>query len=218
MISADESGKLLGDTQIYICYNNSSFGDSIYANSIVEIVKGTLIDGELIPGIPLYAEPIIGDNSAQCLGIQTNFLFSSSLPDLGSPVSEIPTQLLHVKISILNNNEPAVITFLEDLMTGQQYESDNLTLFSPVTAIDTLFSPLFTPSVPVINGIQIINEGTQIQICWTPETNISYKIFSSDNPYNGFSEETGVISEGCWTGILDINQPFRFYYLKAYNE
>lgn len=141
MAAADNDTTRLGDALVYINYNTLGFGTSIYANSKITVEKGTLLQGELVAGLPLYEIANIADNSASRVAIGTGYKYPDS-PSYGNTVPTTPTQLIHVAIEIADTNQTSGLSFEQSLMVGQQYYSDNSTKFSPIVASDTDDSPL----------------------------------------------------------------------------
>jgi len=70
---------------------------------------------------------------------------------------------------------------------------------------------LLSPQNVIIN----IN-GTQVEITWdTVPGAISYKIYSSDDPYSGFAEDTtGTFNGENWSAPVEVTK--KFYYIKAF--
>ena len=77
-------------------------------------------------------------------------------------------------------------------------------------------SGIVVPCAPTNVIISIVNDN--IQITWDAVTGAtSYKIYSSDNPYTGFTEDnTGAFNDESWTAAIpDVK---KFYYVKAENQ
>ena len=146
MAAADNDTTRLGDALVYINYNTLGFGESIYANGKISVEKGTLLQGELVAGLPLYEISNIADNTASRVAIGIGYKYPDS-PTYGNIVPTSPTQLIHVAIEIADTTQTSGLSFEQSLMVGQQYFSDNSTKFSPITAEDTDDSPLkYSPS------------------------------------------------------------------------
>ena len=141
MAQAGEDGTYLGDTQVYINYNTQGFGNNIAGNSKIVATKGTLLSGDLIPGLSLYDIVNIVDNSSSNVAIAGGYNYDGS-PESANLVPTSPTQLLHISIEIADYTQNAGLSFDEDLMTGVQYHSDNSTKYEPVIATDSDDSPL----------------------------------------------------------------------------
>jgi len=136
MVYADQAGTNFGSGMVYINYSIYSFGYNISAGGNIIVEKGDLIEGELSPGTPLYEIVNITDNSNSCVAITTSYNFPM-LPDYGNvlPISQI--QYLHIKIAVQNITGHSGLSFKQNLMQGQQYQSDDTTIYTPVIAIDT---------------------------------------------------------------------------------
>ncbi len=217
MLQADALGTKLGDTQTYLIYNTSAFGDNVVYNNNVTIEKGDLISGEIVPGVFLYSDPNLGDNQPNIIGIQINYLFSDNFPSLGSQVLTYPLQLIHFKLFIVDSGQYSDLAFDDLLMIGQQYQSDNETQYYPVIATSTLNTALEYPEIPENVVITLINNGTQIEISWTGSVDYIYEIYSSSSPYDGFQLNiTGIFLENKWvTSIIDA--PKLYYLVRATN-
>ena len=156
---ATEDGTKLGDTQTYINYNTTSFGQMVSSEDNIIVEKGELIQGELAPGTPLYYFVNITDNTSSCVVITAGYLFEM-LPEVANILPSTPIQFLHVKLKIIDISGYAGLSFKEDLMQGQQYHSDNTTIYTPVIAtdVDNFDLPITQPEPqPTLFGIlQII--------------------------------------------------------------
>jgi len=141
MAQADVAGTRIGDNQVYINYGTLGFGSSIAANGKITVEKGTLMQGDFGPPAPYYTIVNIIDNSPSRVAVTSEYNYGDS-PEYGNEVSTTPTQLMHIKIEIADTNQTAALSFEQSLMAGQEYESDNNTVYNPVTAIDTDDSPL----------------------------------------------------------------------------
>jgi hypothetical protein len=71
--------------------------------------------------------------------------------------------------------------------------------------------------VEVPEDITISTTASQVQISWSDSgCAISYKIYSSENPYSGFEEDTsGTFSEESWSAPIPNGK--MFYNVKAVN-
>ena len=76
-------------------------------------------------------------------------------------------------------------------------------------------NPPVIPGIP--QNVTISISLTEVIITWDPVANAaSYKVYSSDNPYSGFEEDTsGVFAGETWSGPIPSVR--KFYYLKAVN-
>lgn len=135
MAQADASGTLLGDNQVYINYSSLGFGSSVVSNGKVTVEKGTLLIGG---SEPFFYYTIVNtiDNSASRFAVTSEYNYPDS-PQYGNEVPTTATQLLHIKIEIADSTQTAGLSFQQSLMAGQQFESDNSAIYSPVVASDT---------------------------------------------------------------------------------
>ncbi len=136
MAEADAPGTYFGSGMVYINYNIDGFGECISTSNNIIVTKGVLIQGELVSRLPLYTIVNIVDNTSYRVAITTDYNYSSS-PLLANPLPITPTQYLHIKITVSDSSQNAGLSFEQNLMEGQQYQSDNSTVYSPVIAIDT---------------------------------------------------------------------------------
>ncbi|MCK4978771.1 MAG: aryl-sulfate sulfotransferase [Candidatus Delongbacteria bacterium] len=83
----------------------------------------------------------------------------------------------------------------------------------PFGSIDYTFSYNPTSAIPV--NILISNDESNLTLHWDPVPGIStYKVYSSDKPYNDFIEDTsGVFQDQSWTTISSNSK--KFYYVVA---
>ena len=137
MIGATESDTRLGDTQVYLDYSTDGFGESIVDNSKITVTKGVLLQGDF-SGLDLYSLLNMEDNTASRVSITYQYNLAALLPSVGNIVPKLPDtdQLMHVRIDIANMYATAGLSFDIPLMTGQQYQSDNLTAnkYDPINA------------------------------------------------------------------------------------
>ena len=151
MAQADVAGSRLGTNLIYINYNTLGFGSSVAAAGTDTVTKGTLLEGSFGPPAPYYVIVNVTDNTPSRLAITTEYKYPDS-PEYGNEVPTTPTQLLHVKLEIVDINETAGLSFEQPLMVGQEYESDNVAKYSPIIASDTENSSLNPSALEPISG------------------------------------------------------------------
>jgi len=77
------------------------------------------------------------------------------------------------------------------------------------------YTPPVTPGIP--QNVTISISLTEVNINWDPATNAtSYKVYSSDDPNEGFTEDTsGTFNGNSWSALLSNGN--KFYYVKALN-
>ena len=128
MIQADEAGRRLGDTEVFLDYNALGFGPNIETNGNLTVMLGTALatNGN-------YATPIANDVAASKVSIETAF---TGTEGDGLLVPTTPMQLLHVEIEIQDGNENSGLNFDQGAMQGAQFEDDGQA-FDPVRADDT---------------------------------------------------------------------------------
>ncbi len=151
MAQADVAGTRLGTNLIYINYNTLGFGSSIAAAGTDTVTKGTLLQGDFGPPAPYYVIVNVEDNTPSRFAVTTEYKYPGS-PEYGNEVPTTPTQLMHIKLEIVDDNQTAGLSFEQPLMVGQEYESDNVAKYSPVTASDTENSSLHTSALEPVDG------------------------------------------------------------------
>jgi hypothetical protein len=186
----------LGDTQVYINYSTAGFGSSIVTNSKVTVTKGSLISGELVPGLPLYNITNVSDNTASRAAITVGYNYPVS-PGSANLLLTSPTQLIHVKIEIADQGQNAGLSFEQSLLDGQQYESNNSTKYSPVTASDADNGVL-----PVeISSFTASVKSNTVNLTWQTATEVNNYGFDVERNAVSLNKnwETIGFVEGCGT-------------------
>ncbi|MBN2018535.1 MAG: T9SS type A sorting domain-containing protein [Candidatus Cloacimonetes bacterium] len=125
-----------GSGMVYFFYSTESFGENVCSTDNIVVEKGQLINGELAPGAPLYEIINITDNTSSCAAITTVYNFPTN-PNQANMLSTTPTQYLHIKLKILDITGFSELSFYENLMIGQQYQSNDIIKYIPVVATDT---------------------------------------------------------------------------------
>jgi len=174
MAQAGAGGTSIGDNLVYINYNTLGFGSNIADNAKITVTKGTLVAGELVPGFPFYDLISVQDNSSSRVAVTYELQFAGN----GNALPTSATDLFHVSIEILSESENAGLSFDQGLMTGQQFEDDNSTQYSPVTASDTDDS-----SLPVeLTSFSSEMASGLVTLKWTTESeinNLGFEIYRS---------------------------------------
>ena len=107
----------------------------------------------------------------------------------GASLPTSPTQLLHVKIEITNQNQTASLSFEQSLMVHQQVQDDNSTEYGPVTASDTDDGVLpvelsfFSASVNINN----------VNLNWKTATEVNNNGFEIQREVSGQWERVGFV-------------------------
>ena len=197
MVHADVDTYHIGDAMIYINYSTTGFGSSIVSQGGITVEKGTLLEGELIPGSGLYLYRIVNviDNSASRFAITTGYDYQST-PDYANIVPLIPTQLVHIRLSVVDSTVWSNLSFQHSLMRGQQYYSTNAPddTFDVVIADDLLNLPLrYNPSAITPDAVSIIPSSYKLNQNhpnpFNPVTNLTVEI-----PYNNKPVEIDVFN------------------------
>ncbi len=130
MAKASATGTKIGSGIVYLNYSTAGFGENIHDNGNVTVTKGTLTTTE---GPTLYSI-IPNDNTSSRFAVTFEY---TSATGWGNSLPTTPTDLIHVKIDIVDDNQTAGLSFENSLMTGCQFYDDNVTIYAPVTATDT---------------------------------------------------------------------------------
>ncbi len=194
MAKGSSAGTKIGDCLVYINYNSVGFGPSIYTNGKVTVTKGTLTQGDLAPSLPLYGgtgtgngDPIIADNTSSRLSINILYNFDGS-PTSANDLPATATQWAHVKIEIANQGQSSGLSFQQALMSGQEYESDNLAKYSPVTASDTDDQSL---PVTMTEMSATTSQEQGIVITWRTESEVNttgFNVYKSEAEQDNYKQ------------------------------
>jgi len=194
MAAASASGTKIGDCLVYINYNSVGFGSNIYTNGKVTVTKGTLTQGELMAGMPLYGgfggdlgDLKLADNTSSRLAITILYNYEGS-PTAANDLPASATQWCHVQIEIADQGESSNLSFQSSLMGTVQYESDNSTNYSPVTASDTDDS-----SLPVQMSLFTAetSKETGVVISWHTESEVNttgFDIYRSETDKSSYQK------------------------------
>ena len=126
MAAAGESGTRIGDCMAYINYNTEYFVSRVKSNGKITVSTGTLTQGILY-------SLMVNDNTASRVAITVHYI-KSNQPELANELPTTPTQWVHVKIEIADLSKTTGLGFEQRLMSGNEYESGNLSKYSPVLA------------------------------------------------------------------------------------
>jgi hypothetical protein len=193
----------IGTGMVLINYNPVVFGTWVNSANSVIVTRGTLIT---TTPFQLYYI-IVNDNQSGRLAVTYEYV---SLAGWGSLMQFYPEELLNVKIKIINGGEVG-LSFAQSPMTGQQYQDDNATFFSPVIAIDTENSVI--PSyVPTNLSLQV--ENNTITLSWQGESGCTYSVFSASASESEIwqTEATG-IAQTTWSSPVQDTE--RFYFVTS---
>jgi len=212
MIQASESDTKFGSGMVYIDYDTDLFGENICANNNITVTKGEILEGEFVPGANLYTILAVADNTSSKFAVATSYDWFM-LPDYANELTIEPIQYLHISMCI-NTLSQSCLYFDNGLMEGQQYFSDETTLYIPVIANDSL---RIDDIPPPPENVVITIIGTNVHLNWDTVTGAtSYKVYSSDNPHTGFTEDTtGTFIDESWSAPVPDEK--KFYYVKAVN-
>ena len=124
MVAAGESGTRIGDFMAYINYNTEYFGSWVKSNGKITVTAGTLTEGVLY-------SLMVNDNTASRVAITAEYIRPDN-PKLANELLATPTQWVHIKIELADSSKSANLSFEQSLMSGNEYQSDNLTKYSSV--------------------------------------------------------------------------------------
>lgn len=127
VVTGERPGTQLGDTQVYLNYNDAAFGASVaHAGAIaVELAEALTAHGR-------YRAPVINDNTATRVSITTEYVGQA---DDGLPLTDRPFTLMRVTLRRADAEAPIALAFDERLMTGQQFEADMATAYAPLLVL-----------------------------------------------------------------------------------
>ena len=172
MMKAD-STKRLGDNQVYINYNYLGFGTNVCAKGAAMVTKGTLLQGD-VGGSALYSLVNLTDNTSSRFSATFSYNFDVN-PSWGNIVPTTPTQLMHVKMKIVDPEQTAGLSFQQNLIRGQIYESDNITKFDVIaTDTENITLPVVLASFTAIYS----STSESIELKWTTASELDVQGFN----------------------------------------
>jgi hypothetical protein len=147
LAQASQTGTRIGTGAVFLRYNAEALGSWIYTNSNASVGKGVLVDD---PWGMLY-NLIVNDTAENVLAITFEY---NTEPGYGNLLPGEPTQLVHVKMKLLNTDQLVMISLWPAMndplwpqyMANQQYYDDNETNYDPVLIGDGLHCT-FEPEV-----------------------------------------------------------------------
>ena len=181
MASAAQAGTRLGDTMVYINYNTSGFGSSVVSNGKVTVTLGTLTQSD---SYSLMAN----DNTSSKIAVTIQYMLPTQ-PDVATEIPTTPTQWAHLKMQIVDPAHRSGLSFDAALMADNQYESDNVTKYAPVTAAGTDDTPL-PVTLSSFTAFDTV-EGMQLEwTCGMEVNNLGFHIYRSQKKDSGFERIT----------------------------
>lgn len=190
MVQAGSAGTKIGDSQAYINYNTTAFGSGIVGAGKVTVTPGALMTGTY------YVAPSTADNTAARLAITFDYFYELGGASNGNDLPATPTQWAHVKIEIANTASSSGLTFESALMTDQEYESDDATKYSPVTATDTDDTSL---PVTMSTFTATASEQEGVTISWRTESEVNtagFNVLRSQGGNGTWSKLNGTLIPG----------------------
>lgn len=153
---AGKAGTRLGDTQIYLDYNDAAFGTLAHSNSRLTATLGP----DLAAG-GHYGAPLLNDQGPTRASLVAEFL---GAPDQGFALSDAPAVLFRVTMQAARQGETARVRFYEPLMEGQQFTSDLATPFTDVLTLGLVDITLPLQVQPVLT-VASAHQGT-VELAW----------------------------------------------------
>ena len=198
MANIEGAEQRLGTVIVYLNYNPQVFGEYVKLNGNVGVERGAILTTS---PFPLY-NLIVNDNGATRLAVTFEYLFT---PGGGSLLTEAPKSLLSFRFSILNPGFASGFSFQQSLMAGEQYQDDNATLFSPVTATDT--ENFVVPAQPA--GLAIALDGGTLSLSWQECPGCVYTVYSAAEPFSAaWQIEATELPAAQWNGISGDERKF----------
>lgn len=193
----------LGTGIVYLNYNPLVFGESVKMSGNVTVQRGTLLS---TPVFPIYSL-IINDNTTARLAITYEYLHTTGG---GNILGSEPQSLLNIRLKVLNFGQVSGLSFQQNLMQGEQYMDDNITLFSPVTAID--IENDIIPARP--EAVVISLNGDSLSLSWQECVGCFYTVYSSADPLSeDWQLEATNLSSPFWE--CTTNEDRMFFKVKA---
>lgn len=197
----------LGTGMILLNYNTDVFGEWVNSTNSVIVTRGMLLTTSPFP----FYNLIVNDNQSGRLAVTFEYMVTSGW---GNLMEFYPMQLLNIKLKISSGGFVG-LSFAQAPMTGQQYQDDNATLFSPVIAVDTDNTLIPSPSIPTNLSLSI--ENNVLSLTWQGVPGYTYKVYSASNPgsENWQTEATG-ITQTTWSQPVQASK--RFFYVTSQNN
>lgn len=197
MASSDQTGTQLGDSQVYINYSTSAFGNNIVTAGGVAVTKAELLMGQYFqfPPPPGQFKPyydIINNVDNTPSRFATTVEYADAL--VGAPwtnfVLTTAKAALHVKMRIENDSHTAGLSYQQVLMQNQIYQSYNSqqTKYNPVTATDTDDASLNPIAVELASFTAALSNGAVV-LDWQTASEINhagFNVFRSHAADSGF--------------------------------
>jgi len=154
MVVAGESGTRIGDLMAYINYNTEYFGSWVKSNGKITVTAGTLTEGVLY-------SLMVNDNTISRVAITAEYIRPDN-PELANKLLATPTQWVHIKIEIADSSKSANLSFEQSLMSGNEYQSDNLTKYSSVMVEESHKPPVDVNGDGQVDIIDIVLVGRRL--------------------------------------------------------
>jgi hypothetical protein len=149
--TATEGESRLGDTQIYLDYDTTAFGQNLSASRRISVDKGALLQGQESSFTDAYELVNIADNTSSKVSIVHEYKFPDE-ENQGAVVSATPKRLMRVYIDTDDNTPDSSLNLDQELMQGNQFQSDNATVYDPVRISDTPPVEPVSVSLPDASG------------------------------------------------------------------
>ena len=195
----------IGTGMIVIDYNTSVFGEFVNANHNATVTRGTLLT---TAPFSLY-NLITNDNQAGRLAVTFEY---TSAAGGGNLLQITPAQLVNIRLKV-NGGGFTGLGFTQYLMNGEQYQDDNATELSPVTASDTVNSVI--PYAPAGLSVNAVNN--VLVLTWQIVPGCTYNVYSADSPVSSSWQPVATgITQNTWG--LPLPATSRFFYVTSQNN
>lgn len=188
MLSGQGINQRLGTGIVYLNYNPQVFGENVKISGNVTVQRGALLS---TPTFPIYSL-IINDNNTARLAITYEYLYTTGG---GNMLCSEPQSLLNIRFRVLNSGQASGLSFQGNLMQGEQYMDDNITLFAPVIATD--LENDIIPARP--EAVAVSMNGDSVSLSWQECPGCVYTVYSSADPLSeDWQLEAMNLSSPCW--------------------
>ncbi|MFK7970568.1 MAG: T9SS type A sorting domain-containing protein [Bacteroidia bacterium] len=168
-MSANQQGTLNSHGQVYVNYNTAVFGANIAtAGQVTALQTGLLNQVEPQTGVPKYMTVNVADNANGIFAItwQSNFASFPASPAFQAEVPVVATPIYHVVMTMSQPTTAPVVSFNNQLMTGQQfYQIQATTQHIPYSQFASLPVELLAFDATKINE--------DVQLNWTTSREIN---------------------------------------------
>ena len=128
VVMGAQPGTRLGDTQVYLNYNEAAFGEAVAHNGHIAVTLAPALQAH-----GRYRPPVVNDNTASRVSITTEYV---GQPEAGLALpADAGLVLMRVVLTPTDAAAPPELGFDARLMAGQQFEADMATVYAPLLLI-----------------------------------------------------------------------------------